>query len=97
LAGGAPAGGAHAASGAQANGAHAAGAQAGSAGNAGNDRRQVWVLHGDRPAPVSIHVGVSDGSLSELVDGDLHEGDEVITDVASGEGGRKGGPRFRGF
>jgi HlyD family secretion protein len=56
------------------------------------DRRTVWVLRGDRPAPVSIRVGISDGAVSEILEGELHEGDLLITDVA-GEGGagRPGG------
>jgi HlyD family secretion protein len=64
-----------------------------------SDQRQVWVLHGETPSPVSIKVGVSDGSVSEVVEGDLKEGDEVITDLASGasKGSTTGGPRFRGF
>ena len=63
------------------------------------DQRQVWVLRGDKPSPVSIKIGVSDGSVSEVTDGDLKEGDEVITDIASGatSSSTKGGPRFRGF
>jgi HlyD family secretion protein len=66
------------------------------------DQRQVWVLRAGEPKPVTIKVGVSDGSVSEVVEGDLKEDDEVITDVASGAatGGAattKGGPRFRGF
>ena len=64
------------------------------------DQRQVWVLRDDQPVPVTIKIGVSDGSVSELVEGDVKEGDEVITDIASGAPGAsssKGGPRFRGF
>mgnify|MGYP001600169658 CR=1 FL=1 len=64
------------------------------------DQRQVWVLRGDRPTPVTVKVGVSDGSVSEIVEGDVKEGEEVITDIASGTsspGTSKGGPRFRGF
>ncbi|HEX8953958.1 MAG TPA: hypothetical protein VF945_19015, partial [Polyangia bacterium] len=65
-----------------------------------SDQRQVWVLRGDRPTPLSIKIGVSDGSVSEVVDGDLKEGDDVVTDVAAGQKGAsptQGGPRFRGF
>jgi HlyD family secretion protein len=65
-----------------------------------NDQRQVWVLHGERPSPVTIKIGVSDGSVTEVVEGDVKEGDEVVTDVASGGkpgGPTQGGPRFRGF
>lgn len=63
----------------------------------GSDRRQVFVLRGDRPQPVSIRVGVSDGTVSEVVEGDLKEGDAVVTDVVGKGGGPPGGPRFRGF
>lgn len=61
------------------------------------DRRSVWVLRGDRPAPVSIRVGVSDGTLSEVAEGELKEGDAAITEVTTGKGA--GGPSaapFRG-
>jgi len=66
-----------------------------------NDQRQVWVLRGERPQPVTIRIGVSDGSVSEIVEGDLKEGDDVVIDLASGAkpsgGPPGGGPRFRGF
>jgi len=72
-------------------------------GGAQSDQRQVWVV-GDSPLappkPVNIKVGVSDGSQSEVVEGDLKEGEEVITDLSDGNasgGSTKGGPRFRGF
>jgi len=49
---------------------------------------------------VSIKVGVSDGSVSEIVEGEVKEGDDAVTDVAAGQKGSaapSGGPRFRGF
>jgi HlyD family secretion protein len=64
------------------------------------DQKQVWVLRGEKPTPIDVKVGVSDGTLSEIVEGDVKEGDEVVTDVASGGksgGPAAGGPRFRGF
>ena len=58
-------------------------------------------LHGDRPVRVAVRVGVSDGSISEVVEGELSEGDEVITDASGGKtgGGPPGGgqPFRRGF
>jgi HlyD family secretion protein len=68
-----------------------------------NDPRTVWVLRGTpaKPSSVSIHIGVSDGSFIEVLDG-LSEGDLVITDnladvkttpAASGSGGPGGGRR----
>ncbi|MGZ3438333.1 MAG: efflux RND transporter periplasmic adaptor subunit [Polyangia bacterium] len=69
--------------------------------NVPSDQRQVWVLRGERPSPVTIKTGVSDGSVSEIVEGDLKEGEEVVTDLAAGAKNTaaptQGGPRFRGF
>lgn len=43
-------------------------------------RRVVWVLGADgKPERRRITVGLSDGSATEIVDGDLKEGDMVIT------------------
>jgi HlyD family secretion protein len=45
------------------------------------------VLREGKPAPVRIRVGISDGSLTELVEGECKAGDLVITDtVGSGSG-----------
>jgi HlyD family secretion protein len=43
--------------------------------------RTIWVLRNGAPQSVSIHAGLSDGSLTEVIDGDLKEGDEVITEA----------------
>jgi HlyD family secretion protein len=45
------------------------------------DRRTVWVLRGPTPQPVTIRVGVSDGTNTELVDGDLRPGDGLVTEA----------------
>ncbi|HTP29146.1 MAG TPA: efflux RND transporter periplasmic adaptor subunit [Anaeromyxobacteraceae bacterium] len=47
-------------------------------------RRTVWVAHGKRAEPVQVRTGVSDGSLTEIVAGDLNPGDAVVTDVVGG-------------
>jgi HlyD family secretion protein len=42
--------------------------------------RRVWVLGPDgKPQPRRIKVGLSDGSSTEMVEGDLREGDVVVT------------------
>jgi HlyD family secretion protein len=42
--------------------------------------RRVWVLGADgQPQPRRIRVGLSDGASTEVVEGDLHEGDVVVT------------------
>jgi HlyD family secretion protein len=58
------------------------------------DHRTVWVLKGEQPAPVSIRTGISDGSLTEVVEGELRPGDAVVTDAAGSETGG-GPPGFR--
>jgi len=62
------------------------------------DRRAVWVLRGDRPEKVFVRVGISDGSFTEVVEGDLKEGDRVIVDVIGSEArGRPPGGGPSGF
>jgi HlyD family secretion protein len=59
------------------------------------DSRVVWVLRDDKPVRVKIRIGVSDGSFTEIVEGDLREGDQVILELIGSEGrGRPpgGGP-----
>jgi HlyD family secretion protein len=48
-------------------------------------QKRVWVLVDDGPAAVLITPGVSDGSWTEVVAGDLNEGAPVITDAVSTE------------
>jgi HlyD family secretion protein len=35
------------------------------------------------PRPVRIRTGISDGTLTELVEGDLHAGDALITEMTT--------------
>jgi HlyD family secretion protein len=48
-----------------------------------SDKRQIWVLRNQVAAQVPIRVGISDGSVTEIVEGDVHEGEQVITDLAN--------------
>jgi HlyD family secretion protein len=53
----------------------------------------VWVVYAEgEPAPVEIKTGISDGTFTQVVEGSLKEGDEVVIGVetargASGSGG----------
>jgi HlyD family secretion protein len=96
---GAGAGGRGAGAPAQAAQAGARGPQGGAAGAAAPrerepDRRTVWVLRGEQPQAVRVRTGVSDGTVTEIIEGDLREGDAVITDATTtakppgGGGGR---------
>jgi HlyD family secretion protein len=45
----------------------------------GNQRR-IYVLRGLEAVPVDVHVGLTDGSVTEIVDGAVKEGDKVVTE-----------------
>ena len=40
---------------------------------------RVWVLEGGKPKSIDVMIGVGDGSATELIRGELKEGQEVIT------------------
>lgn len=46
-----------------------------------SDRRTVWTLNGDKPESKKIKTGISDGSFTEIKEGDVKAGDLVITDA----------------
>ncbi len=62
----------------------------------------VWKLGPDKkPVPVAVKVGITDYSFSQLIEGDLHEGDVLVTGEesarnAQSQGQFPGGPRFGG-
>ncbi len=60
------------------------------------NEKMVWVLRDNRPVPVSVKTGISDGTVSEVMAGPLSEGDQVITAMAGGGDprGPRGGPRL---
>jgi len=45
-------------------------------------RRTVYVLEGDKPVPREVTVGITDGRVTEIIEGELKEGDNVIVSVA---------------
>jgi HlyD family secretion protein len=80
--GGPPGGGARAGGGPSGSGGRA---HAGGHGEGPTDRRTVWVLKGGQPQMVPLRIGLSDGSTTEVVEGDLHEGDLLIVDALTAE------------
>jgi HlyD family secretion protein len=58
------------------------------------ETRIVHVLRGGEPVPVTVVPGLSDGTVTEIVSGDLREGDPVVVDtMASNQsGGGSGRP-----
>lgn len=55
------------------------------AGASAEHAQKVWLPDGDEAKPVKVKTGITDGSLSELLEGDLAEGQEVILGLAEKE------------
>ena len=47
----------------------------------GTDRRSLWVMRGARPTQVQVRTGLTDGTVTEIVEGDLHEGDLLVIEA----------------
>jgi hypothetical protein len=39
---------------------------------------QIWVLRGSEPIAVNVVIGLDDGNLTEIAQGELNPGDQVI-------------------
>lgn len=65
----------------------------GKKGSDASPRRQIWVLRDGKPEQITIEIGLTDGTTTEVTTG-LAEGDEVITDAVSSEApqGKPGAP-----
>jgi HlyD family secretion protein len=84
----------------------AAGREARADERAAPNERTVWVLRAGKPAPAKVKVGVTDGTVTEVLEGELAAGDACIVDVEGGAksgstgssgGGGGGGPPRRMF
>jgi HlyD family secretion protein len=62
-------------------------------GDKADAERTVYVLRGGRPEPAAVRLGLSDGTTTEVLSGDLKEGEAVVVDtLSSGKpGGAPGG------
>jgi HlyD family secretion protein len=80
-----PSGSAAAAGSARPRKPHGAGASDPPADPDAPEAKTVWVLRGGTPQQAAIHTGLTDGTVTEVVDG-LNEGDAVIVDIDSGDG-----------
>jgi HlyD family secretion protein len=58
---------------------------AGAAGGGGGGGDRVWVLREGKPVPVMVVLGATDGSQTEVVEGELRAGDQVVVDVRTTE------------
>jgi hypothetical protein len=60
-------------------------------------RGQVW-LHTDKQLrPVRVRLGISDGQTTELLEGDLEPGMELVTNINTGTEAVRTQPGFGGF
>jgi HlyD family secretion protein len=67
----------------------------GGAGDAGGSAGRVYVLDGEgKPKAVPLTLGITDGTATEVLRGDLKEGQEIIAGIlgAGGAGARPGAP-----
>jgi len=66
-------------------------------GSTRRDQRKVWRLEPATPnlTPVTVRVGMTDGNFTEVVEGDLKEGDLVVTEVLNGKANGGNVPRFK--
>ncbi len=54
----------------------------------------VWVLRQDKPQRIQVETGISDGRFTQLISGDVREGDEVIVQTVAEEASKPSGPRI---
>ena len=45
-------------------------------------KRTVYVLQADKPVPREVTPGITDGRVTEILGGELKEGDNVIVSIA---------------
>src|SRR5688572_4927053 len=64
-------------------------------GGAGDPRSgapgRVWVLEGDKLKAVSLTLGISDGASTEILRGELKEGQEIVVGTVGAAGGQRSG------
>ena len=65
----------------------------------GSTAGRVYVMDGEKLKPLSLTLGISDGTSTEVLRGDVKEGHEVVIGTAGGKQGSSGGggssPRLR--
>jgi HlyD family secretion protein len=47
-------------------------------------RGRVWLYIDKQLKPISVRLGISDGTFTELLSGDLNEGQEVVVNMVTG-------------
>jgi len=62
-----------------------------------SDRRRVWAVREGKPVPVAIKTGITDGTVTEVVEGELQDKDVLIVDSGGGSGSAGAGGPPRGM
>ena len=52
----------------------------------------MWILVDGKPKPAAIKIGISDGSSTEVTEGELTEGALIIVGQSGGEAPKAAGP-----
>jgi hypothetical protein len=60
-------------------------------------RGQVWLYADKQLRPIRLRLGISDGQATELLEGDLEPGTEVVTNINTGTEAVRTQPGFGGF
>jgi len=55
-----------------------------------NDERALWILRAGRPLAVVVRTGISDGTVTEIVGGDLTGDDKAVTEAVVTAGSKAG-------
>jgi HlyD family secretion protein len=50
------------------------------------DLRNVWVVRDGKPQPVTVRIGIGDGTVTELIEGPLTVGEALVTDAGGPNG-----------
>jgi HlyD family secretion protein len=69
-----------------------AGKEAGNAERGAANQRTVWVLRAGKPTAVKLKAGITDGTVTEVLEGELSAGDACIVDVDGAKAGSSSGP-----
>ncbi|MCR4287849.1 MAG: hypothetical protein NUW09_07535 [Deltaproteobacteria bacterium] len=51
--------------------------------NAGQKGKAVWIVEDNKPKRLPVTIGISDGSFTEMITGDVRQGQELIVEVLS--------------
>ncbi len=51
----------------------------------GTDRRSLWTMRGPKPVQVQVRTGLTDGAVTEILEGGLHEGDLIVIEAVTSD------------